>query len=149
VLSADVLEAVQLLVRTPSVNPSIAPDEAHGESAVAQAACEWLMGHGVRAWLEEAAPGRPNAVAEIDGGNGIVMVEADGVIAPIRVSGEAALRLLLNGADVTSSLIVVAEDVRELAAKLVSGLPPSVAVVGAGRKGEAFARMAAERVANA
>ena len=44
---------------------------------------------------------------------------------------------------------VTAEAVRELAAKLVSGSPPSVAVVGAGRKGEAFARMAAERVANA
>ena len=34
---------------------------------------------------------------------------------------------------------VTAEAVRELAAKLVSGAPPSVAVVGAGRKGEAFA----------
>jgi predicted Zn-dependent peptidase len=44
---------------------------------------------------------------------------------------------------------VTAESVRELAAKLVGGLPPSVAVVGAGRKGEAFARMAAERVASA
>jgi len=41
---------------------------------------------------------------------------------------------------------VTAEAVRELAAKLVSGSPASVAVVGAGRKGEAFARMAAERV---
>ena len=41
---------------------------------------------------------------------------------------------------------VTADAVRELAASLVSGAPPSVAVVGAGRKGEAFARMAAERV---
>ena len=44
---------------------------------------------------------------------------------------------------------VTAEAVRELAAKLVSGAPPSVAVVGAGRKGEAFARTAAERVTHA
>ena len=44
---------------------------------------------------------------------------------------------------------VTAEAVRELAAKLVSGSPPSVAVVGAGRKGEAFARTAAERVTHA
>jgi predicted Zn-dependent peptidase len=41
---------------------------------------------------------------------------------------------------------VTAEAVRELAAELVSGPPASVAVVGAGRKGEAFARLAAERV---
>ena len=44
---------------------------------------------------------------------------------------------------------VTAEGVRELAAKLVSGAQPSVAVVGAGRKGQGFARMAAERVAKA
>ena len=44
---------------------------------------------------------------------------------------------------------VTAEAVRDLAAKLVSGSPPSVAVVGAGRKGEAFARRAAERVVHA
>ncbi len=44
---------------------------------------------------------------------------------------------------------VTAEDVRDLAAKLVSGSPPSVAVVGAGRKGEAFARRAAERAVHA
>ena len=42
---------------------------------------------------------------------------------------------------------VTAEAVRALAAKLVSGSQPSVAVVGAGRKGQGFARMAAERVA--
>ena len=44
---------------------------------------------------------------------------------------------------------VSAEDIRELAAKLVGGAPPSVAVVGAGRKGEAYARMAAERATHA
>jgi predicted Zn-dependent peptidase len=44
---------------------------------------------------------------------------------------------------------VTAEAVRELAAGLVSGAPPSVSVVGAGRKGEAFARTAAERVTHA
>jgi predicted Zn-dependent peptidase len=44
---------------------------------------------------------------------------------------------------------VTADAVRELAAGLVSGAPPSVAVVGAGRKGEAFARTAAERVTHA
>jgi len=42
---------------------------------------------------------------------------------------------------------VTPEAVRTLAAKLVGESRPSVAVVGAGRKGEAFARAAAERVA--
>jgi predicted Zn-dependent peptidase len=42
---------------------------------------------------------------------------------------------------------VTAEAVQDLAARLVSGSPASVAIVGAGRKGEAFARMAADRVA--
>jgi predicted Zn-dependent peptidase len=44
---------------------------------------------------------------------------------------------------------VTAGAVRELAATLVGGSPPSVAVVGAGRRGEALARMAAEGVAHA
>jgi predicted Zn-dependent peptidase len=44
---------------------------------------------------------------------------------------------------------VTAEAVRELAVKLVSGQPPSVAVVGAGRKGQSYAARAAERVARA
>jgi predicted Zn-dependent peptidase len=44
---------------------------------------------------------------------------------------------------------VTADGVRELAAKLVSGSQPAVAVVGAGRKGQGFARMAAERAAKA
>jgi predicted Zn-dependent peptidase len=41
---------------------------------------------------------------------------------------------------------VTADDVRELAGKLVGGASPSVAVVGAGRKAAAFAQMA-ERAA--
>ncbi len=62
------------LIRIPSVNPSIAPDEAHGEAAVASFACKWLAARGINAWLEEAAPGRPNAVAELIGGPGPTLV---------------------------------------------------------------------------
>lgn len=62
------------LIRIPSVNPTIAPGEAHGERAVARFACEWLAARGIRAWLEEAAPGRPNAVAEVVGGPGPTLV---------------------------------------------------------------------------
>src|SRR5262245_4653494 len=62
------------LVCIPSVSPTIAPEEAHGEQAVASFAVEWLTARGVKAWLEEAAPGRPNAVAEVTGGEGPTLV---------------------------------------------------------------------------
>lgn len=62
------------LVRIPSVNPSLVPGEGSGEGAIARFACEWLERHGVPAWIEEAAPGRPNAVARIKGGDGPAVV---------------------------------------------------------------------------
>lgn len=71
---SSVLEVLQLLIRTPSVNPSIAPEEAHGEAAIAAAARDWLAAHGMKSWLEEAAPGRPNAVAELGEGRGPTVV---------------------------------------------------------------------------
>jgi acetylornithine deacetylase len=74
-LAADHVAALAAdLIRIPSVNPAIAPDEGRGEAAVAGFACEWLAARGVRAWLEEAAPGRPNAVAEVAGGEGPTLV---------------------------------------------------------------------------
>jgi acetylornithine deacetylase len=69
-----VIEAVQHLVRVPSVNPALAPEEGQGEAAIAVAARDWLMARGVKAWVEEAAPGRPNAVAEIGDGAGPTLV---------------------------------------------------------------------------
>jgi len=71
---ASVLEVLQLLIRTPSVNPSLVPDEGHGEANIAAAARDWLLAHGLRAWLEEAAPGRANAVAELQAGSGATLV---------------------------------------------------------------------------
>lgn len=62
------------LVRIPSVNPQVAPDEGGDERAVAKFACEWLGARGVKAWIEDAAPGRPNAVAEVVGGDGPTVV---------------------------------------------------------------------------
>jgi acetylornithine deacetylase len=70
-LSPDSIAALAAsLVRIPSVNPAIAPDEAHGEAAISAFACEWLAARGVRAWTEEVEPGRVNAVAEVAGGVG-------------------------------------------------------------------------------
>ena len=71
---ASVLDVLQLLIRIPSVNPSIAPDEPYGEARIAAAASDWLTSRGLRAWLEEAAPGRPNAVAETGNGNGPAII---------------------------------------------------------------------------
>jgi acetylornithine deacetylase len=69
-----VLELLQALIRTPSVNPTLASAEAHGEAAIAAVAREWLAARGLRAWLEEAAPGRPNLVAETGRGAGPTLV---------------------------------------------------------------------------
>lgn len=63
-----VVDLLSDLIRIPSVNPAIAPDEAHGEKAIADFACSWLTRHGVTARQEEAAPGRPNVVAEAGSG---------------------------------------------------------------------------------
>ena len=37
-----VLEILQELIRTPSVNPGLSPGEAHGEEAIAKVAQNWL-----------------------------------------------------------------------------------------------------------
>src|SRR5262249_54788235 len=65
--SSTVLPILQDLIRIPSVNPLLAPDEAHGEAAIARFAREWFASRDIRSWLEEAAPNRPNAVAEVGG----------------------------------------------------------------------------------
>jgi len=70
----DVLEILQDLIRTPSVNPSLAPDEGHGEEAIANVAQKWLAANGVKSWLEEVAPGRPNSVAKVGRGEGPTIV---------------------------------------------------------------------------
>lgn len=62
------LDALQLLIRTPSVNPALAPDEGCNEAAIASAARDWLLARDVRSWTDQAAPGRLNAVAEVGAG---------------------------------------------------------------------------------
>jgi acetylornithine deacetylase len=67
-LRSNVLDALQLLIRTPSVNPALAPDEGCTEAAIASAARDWLLARDVRSWTDQAAPGRLNAVAEVGAG---------------------------------------------------------------------------------
>jgi len=64
----SVLDVLQRLIRIPSVNPTIAPGEGTGEQAIAEFAVDWLQQHGVRAWVDEVAPGRFNAVGEVGTG---------------------------------------------------------------------------------
>ena len=61
----ELLTLLEALVRIPSVNPSLAPDEATGEGAIAEYIRDWLVERGVPAVLEEAAPGRPNVVGTV------------------------------------------------------------------------------------
>lgn len=74
VLESNVLDALQLLIRTPSVNPSLAPEEGCTESAVALAARDWLLTHGVSAWVDQIAPGRLNCVGETGKRDGRTLV---------------------------------------------------------------------------
>ena len=69
-----VLEILQELIQTPSVNPCLAPGEGHGEEAIAKVAQKWLAERGVKASLEEVAPGRPNAVGEVGAGKAPTLV---------------------------------------------------------------------------
>jgi acetylornithine deacetylase len=70
----SVRTVLQQLIRIPSVNPSLAPAEGRGESAIAVMARDWMAAHGIRSWLEEAAPGRPNAIGELGDGDGPTLV---------------------------------------------------------------------------
>lgn len=71
---ASVTELLSALVAIPSVNPSLVPAEGTGEAAIAAFAHRWLGAHGIEAWTEEAAPGRVNVVAEVNGGQGPTLV---------------------------------------------------------------------------
>ncbi|HEY3368353.1 MAG TPA: ArgE/DapE family deacylase [Symbiobacteriaceae bacterium] len=71
ILAADaILNLLQSLIAIPSVNPTLAPEEATGEAAIAAFTAAWLNEHGVTARVEEVAPGRHNVYAEVGEGGG-------------------------------------------------------------------------------
>lgn len=74
ITAESIVALAQELIRIPSVNPSIAPEEGHGEQAVARFASDWLTSRGLRAWLDDVAPGRPNVVADVTGDPGPTLV---------------------------------------------------------------------------
>jgi acetylornithine deacetylase len=71
---SEIVSLLQDLVRIPSVNPLLAPQEPGGEARVAAFIREWLASRGIQACIEEAAPGRPNVVAEIGSGKDPTLV---------------------------------------------------------------------------
>lgn len=71
---ASLLELLAELVAIPSVNPTLAPDEPGGEARIAGFCRDWLYERGIRAWTEEVAPGRANAVAELGRGEAPTLV---------------------------------------------------------------------------
>jgi acetylornithine deacetylase len=71
---ASVLETLQLLIATPSVNPDLAPNEGAGEAKIAGVIRDWFGVRGIESWLEDAAPGRPNAVARVGSGNSPTLI---------------------------------------------------------------------------
>ena len=62
------------LVRIPSINPSLGEEGATGEQEIASFAVRWMEERGLRAGLEDVAPGRPNAVGEAGDGQGPTLV---------------------------------------------------------------------------
>lgn len=72
--NTEVRELLQVLVRTPSINPTLAPDASHGEEALAVCARDWLLEREVEAWLEHVATGRPNVVAQVGEGDGPTLI---------------------------------------------------------------------------
>jgi acetylornithine deacetylase len=67
---ADLLGA---LVRIDSQNPALAGGGAD-EREIAAFCTDWFTRHGVEAWTEEAAPGRPNVVARTGSGDGPTLI---------------------------------------------------------------------------
>ena len=70
----QVIGLTQDLVRIPSINPLLAPARPGGEGAIAKFIETWLQQRGVRAALEEVAPGRPNVVGSVGRGTGPTLV---------------------------------------------------------------------------
>jgi acetylornithine deacetylase len=69
-----VLGVLQELIHRPSVNPTLSPQEGHGEAAVAAFAMDWLARNSVTSSLEEVALGRPNVIGQVGERSGPTLV---------------------------------------------------------------------------
>ncbi len=62
------------LVAIPSVNPHLTDHPDAGEGPIADHIVGWCASRGVEAWTEEAAPGRPNAIARVGAGAPVLIL---------------------------------------------------------------------------
>jgi acetylornithine deacetylase len=73
-MAAETTTLLAELVRIPSISPSLDPVEGTGETAIAEYAVDWLKEHGIEAWIDDVAPGRPNAVGRLSTGPGPTLI---------------------------------------------------------------------------
>lgn len=71
---ASLTEVLQELVAIPSVNPHLSDSTDTGEAAIADHIVGWCAARGIEAWTEEAAPGRPNAIARVGSGSPVLVL---------------------------------------------------------------------------
>ncbi|HEU5210605.1 MAG TPA: M20/M25/M40 family metallo-hydrolase [Longimicrobiales bacterium] len=69
----DVTAVLSELVSIPSVNPHLSDHPDAGETAIADHIVGWCASRGIEAWTEEAAPGRPNAMARVGSGSPVLI----------------------------------------------------------------------------
>lgn len=69
----SVLDLLQALISTPSVNPSL-EDGGAGEAGVAELCAGWLRDRGFRVEVTEVVPGRPNVIARHGHGDPVILL---------------------------------------------------------------------------
>ncbi|MGH7461354.1 MAG: M20/M25/M40 family metallo-hydrolase, partial [Longimicrobiales bacterium] len=131
----SVLAVLQLLVRTPSVNPTLAPGEGGTEERIARLAADWFNERGVHAWVDQVVPGRCNCVAELGTGSPTLVLcghidtvaTAEMTIPPFdprvdgsRVYGRGAYDMKGGVAAIMSALAALAEE--QLPGKIMAAL---------------------------
>lgn len=121
--AGDPVALAGLLVATPSVNPTLSPGGA-GEARIASVAADLLEEWGLRTEVREVAPGRPNVIATLDGGEPVLMlnghldtVGVDGMTVEPFGAQIAGSRLIGRGAcDMKGGVAALLATARRLAA---------------------------------
>jgi acetylornithine deacetylase len=71
---AALTQTLSELVAIPSINPHLSDSTDAGEAPIADHIVGWCAARSIEAWTEEAAPGRPNAVARIGAGEPVLVL---------------------------------------------------------------------------